>query len=651
MPLLLQSAKPSIWKKVLVLLIGIMIIAPDTWAQGLLHLYRLKGELIFNFRLFRSQGKDSRDEEAYTFEEQLRIGDKGYVLHPGILTFDVEVNPTFSQQGFKGEGVDSDSNTRILNYSVNLGILQARPFSLNVHGARNSGTLTSSVGDWTEFQTDSFQVVGTYKNPYFPFHMSYSKRFFEQTQTSGLTSAVFDRDEVEESLSFSGSNSKMDLFLERIQFEDRTGNRPFVSNLGRFSHRLLRWGKGSSLNYNIDYRNREGVRPTRGLAVGEQLHLQHTKNLYTTYSHTYTSFVRVRDTKSNSGAFSLNHKLYQNLNTRLNLSGSSIDSESNRQLSYGGGLNLSYTKKLPWKGRFTAGVGGAYRIEDNETPGALFEVVNEEHKVNSTRVFLLKRRFIVIDSIVITNPAETVVYIQEQDYDIVSSGSLTEIRIFTEGTISVGDVLSVDYLYESIPARKFSTTTFNYMTGLDFDWVYLYYRLFQMDQDLLSGRSGEPLLSEESSTTGVEFEFAGPTYRLTLTAEKESRKTGDFKFDTINLRQSYQHTFSKKISLSFDARQTFFDTEKSGSTTFSEGLSINWQPKPNLFLELNAEMWQREEREEDDKSEERVWKVGPKLRWFVGKTEINSEYSHLEWSGASGDRDEDRLTFTFKRRF
>jgi len=633
------------------LLIGLLIIAPDTLAQGIFHLNRLRGALVFSFDFFRSQGEGSEDAQEYTFEEQLSIRESGYVLHPGILTFDVDINPVFSQQSFKGETGDVDSNARFLNYSVNLGILQAKPANLRIHGRRNSGTLTSSLGNQTEFKSDTFGVDGTYTNPYFPLNMSYSKRFMEQTETSGPTSAAFERDEIEESISFSGRSSKMDLSLERIEFEDLKKNRRSISDLARFSHRLLRWGKGSSLDYNIDYRNREGFRPSQRLAFNEQLHLQHTKNLYTTYSHNYTSTVRERDTKSNFGNFSLNHRLYQNLNTMLNLSGSAIDSESNRQLSYGGRLNLSYSKKLPWKGRFTAGAGGAYRIEENENPGALFEVVDEEHKVNSTRIFFLKQRFIVIDSVVITNPDETVVYIQGQDYDIVSSGSLTEIRILTGGTIRVGDVLKVDYIYESTPALKFSSTTYNYTTGLSFGWVYLYYSLSRSDQDLLDGRSDSQLLSDETSTTGAEFKFQGPRYRLTLTAEKESRKTESIKSDAIFLRQSYQHTFSRKISLSFNANQTFVDSETSESATFSEDLSINWRPKPNLFLELNAEMWQREEREEDNKSEERFWAVGPKLRYFVGRVEINSEFSHLEWNGASGDRDEDRLTFTFQRRF
>ncbi len=332
----------------------------------------------------------------------------------------------------------------------------------------------------------------------------------------------------------------------------------------------------------------------------------------------------------------------------MNFSGSSIDSESGRNLSYGGGLNLFYRKKLPWKGRFTAGTGGTYRINKNETPGALSEVVDEEHQVNGTRVFILERRFIDIDSVVITNPDETVVFIQGQDYDIVPSGSMTEILILPGGTISVGDVLRVDYVFESLPSRKFSTTTFSYTTGLDFDWLSLYHRASRSDQDLLSGRAGASLVSTDESTTGVEFTFAGARRRATLTAEKQSNRTEDFKSDVLTLSQSFHQTFSWQTSLSFTADQTFFNTEMSEFVTFSEELSINWRPKPNLTLELNIGMWKREQ---DDESEERFLKVGPKLRWFVGRVEINSEYNHQKWGGVSGDRDEDRLTFSFKRRF
>ncbi len=60
--------------------------------------------------------------------------------------------------------------------------------------------------------------------------------------------------------------------------------------------------------------------------------------------------------------------------------------------------------------------------------------------------------------------------------------------------------------------------------------------------------------------------------------------------------------------------------------------------------------WRRETKK-GDKSKQSFWKVGPKLRYFLGKVEINAEYYHLKWDGASIDRAEDRLTFNIKRRF
>ena len=172
-------------------------------------------------------------------------------------------------------------------------------------------------------------------------------------------------------------------------------------------------------------------------------------------------------------------------------------------------------------------------------------------------------------------------------------------------------------------------------------------KIEEFDLDTLTLRQS---LSEDF-TTGMKFKFEGPAYRFTLAADKRSRKTDDFKLDVITLEQSYFRIYAGGIFLSLNASQTFFKTEKRESTDFSEGLSIDWRPKPNLSLGLNAEMWQREEKEADDKSEEHFWEVGMKLRYFVGKIEISFEYSHLKWGGTSRDRDEDRLTFNIGRKF
>ena len=95
MALFLQSTKVSIWARFIVLLIGLTIIASETRAQGILHFNRLKGELVFEFRLFRSKADGFPSTQEYITGESLRIGSSGYVLHPGIMTFNVDVSPTF----------------------------------------------------------------------------------------------------------------------------------------------------------------------------------------------------------------------------------------------------------------------------------------------------------------------------------------------------------------------------------------------------------------------------------------------------------------------------------------------------------------------------------------------------------------------------
>jgi hypothetical protein len=645
----LDCTAGSTRKKVILLLsIGLVVAVSGAWAQDVVHFNPPRGELVLEFDGLQIQREESSTARQYTFEERIRIGSGGYVLHPGILNFSAEFSPFFSQDFFEGEGDNRKNNTRSFDYFGNMGILQSKTISMDVQGTRSTGVTTENIGNRREFQTDTFRVGTTFTNSYLPMGASYSKRTLEQTEISGPNPNAFDTDEVEDILSFWGRNSKLNLSLDRTWFEDQEEDRRLTTDKGRLFHRLLRWGKGSSLDYDIDYENRNGFLPVRRVITNERLHLQHTKNLYSTYSHNYTSQSRENETKSHSGDFSLNHLLYQNLNTRLNLAGYSADSEAEQTLSYGGGLSLSYTKKLPWKGRFRVGVGGGYRIDDIESQAALSEVIGEEHLVNVTRTFTLDQRFVDLSSVVVTNSAGTIVYIEGQDYDLEQVGSVTQVNVLIGGRINVGEILSVDYRFETLPSRKFATTSYNYETAVDFGWVSLYHRMSESDQDLLSGQSGTPLTKTEDSTTGVTFTYATRASRARLNAERRSYRFDDFKSDTIALKQSLYYSFSWKAALSFNASQVFFDSSASDSFTFREDLLFNWKPKRNLFLDLHAGMW---ERKEDDDLGEKFYEADAVVRWFVGKVEIYSKYSHQKWGGDFGDRDEDRLTFTFKRRF
>jgi hypothetical protein len=632
----------------LAIALGLVVSGSAPRAHAVVYFSPVRGELSLEFDGLRIEQDDGPTEGEYLFEERFRIKSSGYVLHPGIVTFSVELAPAASQQMVRHEDFDGDHDNWFLDYFLDLGILKSRPLSFDASAMSSSGTTTSGIGNRREFEVDTYRAGATFSNPYFPVGVRYTKRFLEQREKSGASSDVFDTDEEEDTLAVWGRSSKLNVSYERSWFDDKEEDRSQTTDTGRLSHRLLRWGKGSSLDYDVDYLDRDGFLPFRRFATNERLHLQHTPDLYTLYSHNYTYLERDLETRSHLGDVSLNHRLYRNLNTRVFLSASTTDSDDEDATGYSGGLGLSYNKRLAGNGTLKLGTTGAYRIDDIRTKNGLSEVVGEVHIVDTTGIFFLNRRFISLDTIVVNNADRTIVYVEGQDYAVNTVDELTQIQVLLGGRIGIGDVLLVDYLFETLPSREFSTTTYSYDAGLDYGWVSVYHRGAFTRQDLLSGSDGTSLIDTDDFTTGVVFSLSHKATRATVGGEHRYTKYDGFQSDTYSLRQSLQHPLSRRVSLTFNASQTFFDADGSDFVTFSERLLVQWRPRRSLTLDLHGEHW---ERQEDDDFEERFWEVGPEVRWFVGRVEFNSRYSHREWGGVYGDRAEDRLTVAFKRAF
>ncbi|MBI5446135.1 MAG: hypothetical protein HY900_33600 [Deltaproteobacteria bacterium] len=645
----LQSFASSPIRKPLVLLLGVVAGGLPAAAQEIVHVNPVRAELSLEFDGLRSRSEVGPSESEYLFTERLRMASGGYVLHPGVLSFSAELAPALSQQITRSEAFDENANNRFLDYFVNLSALAGRPLSFDATSARSTGTTTAGFGSRAEFRTDTHRLSTTFSNPYFPLGLSYSKRLREQREEGGLRPRLFEVDEEEDNLSFWGRSSKMSVSLERTWFEEKTLERSQRSDTARLSHRLLRWGKGSSLDYDLDYLDREGFLPFRRWATNERLHLQHTQNLFTTYSHNYTVVSRERETRSHAGDVSLNHVLYGNLTTRVFVTGSSTDSEDERSKGLGGGLSFAYNKNLPRKAKLRLGSTGSYRVDDVETENGLSEVVGEVHVVDIAGVFFLNRRFVSPGTIVVSNANGTVVFTEGLDYRVVSVDGLTEIQILAGGRIAVGDSLLVDYLFDALPSREFSTTTFTYDTAIDYGWISAYHRGTFLRQKLLSGPSGTPLSETDDFTTGVLFTFSNSRSRATLGAENRHSEHEEFESDTFSFREGLQHALSPALSVTLNATQTLLESSGGDFITFNERLLLEWRPRTNLLFDLHGERW---DRREEGGLTERFWEARPGVRWFVGRVELTSRYSHREWGGRlSGDRTEDRLTVLLKRRF
>jgi hypothetical protein len=165
------------------------------------------------------------------------------------------------------------------------------------------------------------------------------------------------------------------------------------------------------------------------------------------------------DSETHEAGALVRHQLYESLTSVLDLHGSRIRSDSPDTTflatRYGAGVDESYTKRLPAKGRLSLGYGVRLDRERRETTGAILPFVDEPHtRTDGIPAFLNPPGVDRVGSV--TDPAG-IPYSETQDYVLLPLGALTEIRRVSGGRISNGGSVLVDYTAAAPPSDAFST--------------------------------------------------------------------------------------------------------------------------------------------------------------------------------------------------
>ena len=623
-------------------------------AQEWLNLNPFEGEVFFEFdgRWTDSDGT-ARDLE---FQEGVRLRQRGNILDPGIATFDLELQPTFSQGQSRQPGPgDNDRDGFFLDYAGNVSLLHGTPspVALRAGVAQNTGDIDGDLGARTEFSTLRWNVDLDLRTPAFPSTFSYNERYLDQDFRSAFSTTSSKRDDVLRTATYKGRSSKMELFVEGNWFDDRErSERSYDTQQSRLTN-FFRWGKGSNWTSQIDYFDRNKFNAYERLSMNQSGRLQHTRNLYSTYAYRFQELDQdLADTTLHTGDFGLTHQLFKNLTTTLSLSGSHQDAdEVGTEDRYASGLDLTYTKNVFWDGNITANAGGGYNVTDRDTEDGILQVNNESQVVPPTGVVTLDNQFIDINTIVVTDSTDTQVFAEGVDYDVQSaSNNLTQLIILPGGQINVGDTILVDYQFEVQPSVKFYGIPFRAGLRFDFGWISLFVRVDGEEQNVISGEDQSVVSDRRTSRAGLELRWSDSATRADFRGQRVFIKSGGFNSDEFSFNETLTHRISRQASLSLNANQSFFDSNDDVQVdVYTADLYLNWLPLPNLTLRPHVGGFYRNDK---DGTDEQFINSGLDLSWFWRKLKVDLRYNHDFRSGSSvSDTHQDRVLFTLTRRF
>ncbi|MBI4528924.1 MAG: hypothetical protein HY695_34435 [Deltaproteobacteria bacterium] len=632
-------------------------------AKAQLSLEGWEGELEGRGEYTRDDVESEADERTFQnlrFSEILRLRNKGFIYHPGLLTFSAGTAIGLSQEMPSSDGESRSNYGRVLGYDLGLHFLSAKPYNLSLFGSRGSGTVSHEQGR-TETLSESLGGRLSYWNHVFPLRLDLRRDHREDEFR--FFGVPVRHDELKDSLSLSGNNTwdnhYLDLDYDLIDLEDRIfPTLSVTTHSGRAYYRYLfgDW-RDNAFTSSTSFFNREGLSNFTQANSNQILRMTHSDTLTTQYGYAFNyASAAEATTILHQGDFSLGYQPYANLGGEFKLSGgissfpqgeqkflsSSLSAQHDLydslstglalrgglsflpegvQENYGAGVNLGYRRKLPYNGRLIGGFGLDYdTLSQVEQEGL---VLQERHTAELASPFRLERPLAIRESVVVTDVTQAIIYQEGLDYLLQPFGDFLEVLVLFGGRIIDGQPILVSYRFVPSPSLTYATTRLRANLGLDYGWVYPYYSHDQVSPRLISGRDASFLERRQSDTAGIRFLWNWPKVRLSLLNEYQRIDARRLAYNALVFSQSFWYSPIRTVTWSLNFGQSVIDytLPRRESESYRGQTNLAWSPE--LPFRLTIEGFGGFNILKSETSSE-WYHVGSRARasWTYGKIEI-----------------------------
>jgi hypothetical protein len=609
--------------------------------------------------LERIDGKDqpSRKLRNLIFDERLGAGMRGFFYDPALLFFDVAGEGGLVQELTDVDGDARSGNGHLIGYDARIGILRDQPYSLDLFAVRDNTTISRDFAGISRTRVESFGATGYLRELFIPLVVDVRQEEVDQRFT--LAPFVARLDERRRIARLTGSREwerqSLDLAYEFNRREDLVNDAAsFDLQQGDLRHRLLFGDDLQDVLLSTGrYYNTTGSFDARSILESETLRLVHGLGFSSQLSYLFADLqVRGATTRTHSGSATLTHQLYQSLTTNLGATGTRSSFDQGEVTSYGPFLDLAYRKRIPWNGVVSAGAGAAYQLQDQNLPGGMISVFQEQHVFNEPAPFFLDNPAVDETSISLSDAGATTIFDQGFDFFVTLIGNRIQIDRNPLGRILPGQSVLVSYDFR-VPANlRYSDLTTHYDIALDYPWAGVFYVHSKVDSTLLAGQSAEGFI-EDITDDRVGFEVRTPSERrLTFAArqEYERYRSERLSFNAFELSQLVSYPLAGDVNLSLSAGESFFDFSNPNRTTqiyFGRGLAT-WRPLPAVFVEGFAGLRALQDSLSTDT---RFLEGGFRARVHVGQIEATLGYTHAARTVGRTDSMGDIFHFSVTRWF
>jgi hypothetical protein len=435
-------------------------------------------------------------------------------------------------------------------------------------------------------------------------------------------------------------------------------NNDFKEDRLEATHQFL-WGRDSELYSRVLFRDRRGFNPFQTINWTETADIYHTENWSSETRFELNSAKQNFRTTTARGSFRLRHELYNNLTTTGRLLAENTSSDLVTQKKDLVGLAFSY-RKSDFKGvNVRLALGGDFSYNDRDSRTGLLDVVDESHIVPANGVVILRHRFAIQDTILVTDSTASIVYSKGVDYRISTVGDgLTQLFVLPAGNISTGEVILISYKALILPSVKFNQFAPAFGFVLGYKGFSISYFENQVKNYFISGFEGSILNDIKNSTARAEYVWDTLRTSTQISAERRVFEDGDFRLTTDTYYQSFSVRPSSSLAINLFLTQSFSKNNTDENDLLSVDLSLSWKPWSSLSIRPQVGAWKNTSNRlvEMDEISDKIISYGLYVDWVYRKLSVDFSYYHndrvtVDMLSGTNDIKEDIVRFNLRRRF
>ena len=328
--------------------------------------------------------------------------------------------------------------------------------------------------------------------------------------------------------------------------------------------------------------------------------------------------------KSYRGEIGLDHKLFESLDSHLDLHWRENDFAGTTERQYGPTGRLNYLKRTPWG---SLNVGYARTLDRVERDGGAGSrpVLRESLTMQSGVNNFLSQPAVIDGSIQAFTGDGLAPLIEGFDYELVHQGNRTALRTIAGGRITDGQAILVDYNVEFTSNIRYSTDDQDFHINYDFErylrGLSVYYRWH--DMAALNAPSDDfSILEFNDRLTGFTYRWRGLTWR----EEYDAYRSTFSSYNQLLSQLEGLHLIGSRLKLGWHLGATLTDYKNERDlpdglrydNTLFAGASLRGSLPPNGYWELGGEA-RKETGQIDETLLGALGKLG--LRWRKTKVE------------------------------